>query len=159
LAFGPNCRYGQIVKNYRNADQPGRYAPPEMVQAERRTIFGNMNAGEICTSHVEPNNLTIRHFMKRFTRLSVGFSKKLEHLADAVAIHIAYHNFVWRSRYDDNSGKRGRRRPCWQGSPAGFGASKIRPGMSRGGISRKLFQKVPLRAVGVRLPPGGPTVP
>jgi hypothetical protein len=57
------------------------------------------------------HNLTIRHFMKRFTRLSVGFSKTLEHLANAVAIHMAYHNFVWRSRYDDNSGKRGRLRP------------------------------------------------
>jgi hypothetical protein len=51
---------------------------------------------EICTSHVECNNLTIRTFMRRFTRLSVAFSKKLECLAAAVALHIAYYNFCRR---------------------------------------------------------------
>jgi hypothetical protein len=50
----------------------------------------------ICTSHVERNNLTIRHFIKRFTRftrLTLCFSKKLENLAAAVALHVAYYNF------------------------------------------------------------------
>lgn len=45
--------------------------------------------------------------MKRFTRLSAGFSKKLNNLKAAVSIYMAYHNFVWRCRYPDNSGKRG----------------------------------------------------
>ena len=51
----------------------------------------------ICTSHVERNNLTIRTFMKRFARLSLGFSKKLENLAARTALHMAYYNFVWRA--------------------------------------------------------------
>lgn len=47
----------------------------------------------ICTSHVERNNLTIRLFIRRFTRLTLGFSKKVENLAAAVALHIAHFNF------------------------------------------------------------------
>ena len=47
----------------------------------------------ICTSHVERNNLTIRTFMRRFTRLSLGFSKKLENLVAATTLYIAHYNF------------------------------------------------------------------
>ena len=52
LAFGPYAKYGQIIKDYRNADQPGRYAPPEMVGTERKGIFGIREDEErsICTS-------------------------------------------------------------------------------------------------------------
>ncbi len=100
LAFGPYAKYGQIIKDYRNADQPGRYAPPEMVATERKGIFGINEYEErsICTSHVERHNLTIRTLMKRFTRLSLGFSKKLENLEAACAMFLAYYNFVWRTR-------------------------------------------------------------
>ena len=75
LAFGPYAKYGQTIKDYRNADQPGRYAPPEMVGTERKGIFGIREDEErsICTSHAERHNLTIRTPMKRFTRLSLGF--------------------------------------------------------------------------------------
>ena len=95
LAFGPYAKYGQIIKDYRNADQPGRYAPPEMVGTERKGIFGINEQEErtICTSHVERHNLTIRTLMKRFTRLSLGFSKKLENLEAACAMFLAYYNF------------------------------------------------------------------
>jgi hypothetical protein len=103
LAFGPYAKYGQLIKDYRNADQPGRYAPPEMVGTERKGIFGirEDECRSICTSHVERHNLTIRTLMKRFTRLSLGFSKKLENLEAAVAIFMAYYNFVWRTRDAD----------------------------------------------------------
>jgi len=104
LAFGPYAKYGQIIKDYRNADQPGRYAPPEMIGTERKGIFG-MNEQEewsICTSHVERHNLTIRTLMKRFTRLSLGFSKKLENLEAACAVFLAYYNFCWRTRLPEN---------------------------------------------------------
>ncbi len=99
LAFGPYAKYGQIIKDYRNADQPGRYAAPEMVGTERKGIFGINESEErsICTSHVERHNLTIRTLMKRFTRLSLGFSKKLANLEAAVAIFLAYYNFCWRT--------------------------------------------------------------
>jgi IS1 family transposase len=101
LAFGPYAKYGTIKKDYRNATQPGRYAPPEMVGTERKGIFGIREDEErsICTSHVERHNLTIRTLMKRFTRLSLGFSKKLENLEAACAMFLAYYNFVWRT-YD-----------------------------------------------------------
>ena len=49
-------------------------------------------------NHVERNNLTIRTFMKRFTRLALGFSKKFENLEAAVALHMAYYNFCWKPR-------------------------------------------------------------
>jgi hypothetical protein len=55
---------------------------------------------------VERNNLTIRTFLRRFTRLTVGFSKKLENLTAAVAMHIANYNFVWRLCEKGTSGKR-----------------------------------------------------
>ncbi len=85
---------------------PGRYAPPELVSADRRVIFGDIDPFSICTSHVERNNLTIRTFMRRFTRLSLGFSKKLENLAAATALHVAYFNFCWEMRQNEGPGKR-----------------------------------------------------
>ncbi len=92
LAFGPNVRYGSIVKEFRNANRP--YVPSEIVGSKRRAIF-NLEGRErsICTSHVERSNLTIRTFIRRFTRLTLGFSKKLENLGAAVALHVAHYNF------------------------------------------------------------------
>ena len=113
LAFGPYVRYGQIIKNYRNADRrPGNYSPSEMVGSERRGIFGirPRELRTICTSHVERHNLTIRTFMKRFNRLSLGFSKKLDNLAGAVAMYIAYYNYCWRPRHPDRTRQTGRLR-------------------------------------------------
>ena len=71
-----------------------------MVGTERKGIFGITEQEErsICTSHVERHNLTIRTLMKRFTRLSLGFSKKLANLEAACAMFLAYYNFVWRTR-------------------------------------------------------------
>ena len=65
----------------------------------------------ICTSHCERANGTCRLFLKRLNRLTYCFNKKLQNLEDAVALHLAHHNFVWRSRHPDHSGKRGRLRP------------------------------------------------
>lgn len=109
LAFGPYVRYGQIIKDYRNADRrPGNYSPSEMVGTERRGIFRirHDELRTICTSHVERHNLTIRTFMKRFARLSLGFSKKLENLAAAVAMYLAYYNYCWRPRHPGTSGRK-----------------------------------------------------
>jgi IS1 family transposase len=98
LAFGGHVKYGQIIKDYRNATMV--YTPSEMVGADRKGIFGIRESEErtICTSHVERHNLTIRTLMKRFTRLSLGFSKKLENLEAACAVFLAYYNWCWRTR-------------------------------------------------------------
>lgn len=111
LAFGPYAKYGQIIKEYRNAHLP--YTPSEMVAADRRPVFRMQEheARTIATSHVERSNLTIRTFMRRFARLSLGFSKKLENLEAAAAIYIAHYNFVWRTRHNDQSGHPGKLRP------------------------------------------------
>jgi hypothetical protein len=66
------------------------------------------NAKTICTSHVERFNCTKRQFVKRFCRLTLAFSKKLDNLKAAVAMHLAYYNFVWRTRLP---GKMSKRRP------------------------------------------------
>jgi IS1 family transposase len=108
LAFGPYVKYGRAIKDYRNANVRGYFAPPEIVEIDRRPIFG-MTEGEavtICTSHVERHNLTIRTLMKRFTRLTLGFSKKLENQEAACAMFLAYYNFVWRTRDEEDGGVR-----------------------------------------------------
>jgi len=98
LAFGPYAKFGTIMKDYRNHELPGRYAPAEMVGTKRRGVFGIRESEErtICTSHIERHNLTVRTFMRRFARLALGFSKKIENLESAVALHMAYYNFCWR---------------------------------------------------------------
>lgn len=67
--------------------------------AERINVRGIENLRSICTSHVERVNLTVRTFMRRFTRLAMGFSKKLENLTAACAVQIAHYNFCWRPRH------------------------------------------------------------
>ncbi len=96
LAFGGHARYGVIIKQYRNANMD--YSPSEMVGTDRRPMTGELSPWAICTSHVERHNLTIRTLMKRFTRLSLGFSKKLENLEAACAMFLCFYNFVWRTR-------------------------------------------------------------
>ncbi len=116
-AFGSRAKFGQLIKSYSNSEQPGRYGPPAMIDADRRSVIGIDNLWTICTSHVERNNLTIRTFMKRFTRLSLGFSKKLDNLAAAVAIHVAHFNYCWRPR--ENKGGRHRLTPAMQAGLVG----------------------------------------
>jgi IS1 family transposase len=110
LAFGPFADHGVIIKEYKNAKMT--YSPSEMVGTKRKSIRGlKGNERTICTSYVERNNGTIRTFMKRFTRLTYAFSKKLDNHAAACAMFVAYYNFVWRTRHSDQSGKAGKLRP------------------------------------------------
>jgi IS1 family transposase len=92
-AFAGRADYGTIIKSYQETEQPGRYGPPTMIGTDRNVIEGTFDKRLICTSHVKRDNLTIRTFMKRFTRLALGFSKKLDNLAAAVALHFAHYNF------------------------------------------------------------------
>jgi IS1 family transposase len=94
-AFGAEVDYGQIVKFY-DAEPigPGRYAPPRVTGVERTVIAGRPEQAHISTSFVERQNLTMRMSMRRFTRLTNAFSKKLENLQAAVALHFAHYNLV-----------------------------------------------------------------
>lgn len=92
-AFAGRVSHGVLIKDYRNAEQPGRYGPPEMIGAQRRVISGDIDEWDVCTSHVERVNLTVRTFLKRFTRLALGFSKKLENLDACVSLFAAHYNF------------------------------------------------------------------
>jgi IS1 family transposase len=94
LAFADTVRHGVlIIKDYAPSDQPGRYGPPELVGETRIARDGELRDSTICTSHVERHNLSIRTFMRRFTRLALGFSKKLPNLAAATALYVAHYNF------------------------------------------------------------------
>src|SRR5271156_4050816 len=94
-AFGADVDYGQQIKYY-DAEPvgAGRYSPPKVTYSERRTIAGTPDPDHISTSYIERQNLTMRMSMRRFTRLTNAFSKKLENLKAAVAVHFAYYNFV-----------------------------------------------------------------
>ncbi len=73
---------------------PGRYSPPRVAEVISTTIKGNPDERHISTSFVERQNLTVRMQIRRFTRLTNGFSKKLENLKAALAWHFAHYNFV-----------------------------------------------------------------
>jgi IS1 family transposase len=95
VAFGANVDYAQIVKSYEAEPiGPGRYSPPKVISVLKEYIMGNPDFSKICTSFVERQNLTVRMQMRRFTRLTNAFSKKLENLKAAVALHFAHYNFV-----------------------------------------------------------------
>ena len=71
----------------------GRYAPPRVSAVVSTVVCGNPEPRKISTSYVERQNLTMRMSMRRLTRLTNAFSKKLENLKAAVALHFAYYNF------------------------------------------------------------------
>jgi len=90
--FGSDVDYGRIVKHYEATPVgPGRYSPPKVASTTREQIMGTPE--HICTSHVERQNLTMRMSMRRFTRLTNAFSKKLDNLKAAVSLHFAHYNF------------------------------------------------------------------
>ena len=99
-AFGGAVDYAMLVKIYDNDAVPSspqrRYSPGKFVTCEKVPIQGAPEEEKISTSFVERQNLTMRMKMRRFTRLTNGFSKKVENHAAAVSIHFAHYNFVRR---------------------------------------------------------------
>lgn len=94
-AFGADIDYSMLIKLY-GSDPEGekRYSPSKIIGIEEKRIAGNPDPKHISTSYVERQNLTMRMSMRRFTRLTNGFSKKVENLAHAVSIHFMYYNFA-----------------------------------------------------------------
>lgn len=93
-AFGSEVDYATLVKTYATENPgPGRYSPPKISGIEITSISGNPKKERVCTSYVERNNLTMRLALKRLNRLTLAFSKKLENLKAAIALHFAYYNF------------------------------------------------------------------
>jgi hypothetical protein len=94
-AFGAEIDYAMLVKLY-GADVQGdtRYSPAACLGAKAETITGRPERKHVSTSYVERQNLTMRLCMRRFTRLTNGFSKKLENHIAAVSLHCMFYNFV-----------------------------------------------------------------
>jgi IS1 family transposase len=93
-AFGAAADYARLVKIYGSSTDPQkRYSPAECVGCRRQKATGKPDDQHICTSFVERQNLTMRMSMRRFTRLTNGFSKKIENHAHAVALHFLHNNF------------------------------------------------------------------
>ncbi|HEV3111339.1 MAG TPA: hypothetical protein VGY99_12675 [Candidatus Binataceae bacterium] len=95
-AFDRNVDYAQIIKIFASELNVGRgrYSPPSMVECQKDDLIGQPHPEHISTSYVERQNLTMRMSMRRFTRLTNGFSKKRVNHAAAVGLHFAYYNLV-----------------------------------------------------------------
>jgi IS1 family transposase len=99
MNFGADVDFAQIVKTYIHEDSANaerKYSASEIVLTEKKSVTGLPNMRLASTSHVERLNGTTRHHMRRLTRLTYAFSKKLENFEAAVGLHFAYYNFVKR---------------------------------------------------------------
>jgi IS1 family transposase len=97
-AFGNDVDFAQIIKTYgrQEVSNNRRYSAPDFVSSEKIVVIGNPDNDLISTSYVERLNATTRLHMRRLTRLTLAFSKKLDNFEAAVGLHFAYYNFVKR---------------------------------------------------------------
>jgi IS1 family transposase len=97
-SFGSEIDYAQLIKLYGRPGQTvgneARYSPPVCIGARKKKRCGNPNMDFVSTSIVERQNLTMRMNIRRFTRLTNGYSKKMENHKAAIALHFMYYNFA-----------------------------------------------------------------
>ena len=94
MSLGTRVDFAQLIKVYRATPEgERRYSPAEVVSTEVVPVIGQPDPKKICTSHVERQNLTMRMQIRRFTRLTNGFSKKVGNHLAALALYFAYYNF------------------------------------------------------------------
>ncbi len=94
-AFKQEIDYAVLMKKYGTSKLgEGRYSPAECVGCEKQPKIGNPDPAHINTSYIERQNLTMRMQMRRFTRLTNAFSKKIENHIASLAIHYMHYNFV-----------------------------------------------------------------
>jgi IS1 family transposase len=94
-AFGSNIDYSMLIKIYgADGGEEKRYSPAECLGCKKEAISGAPDPKYVSTSYVERQNLTMRMSMRRFTRLTNGFSKKIENHVAALAVYFMYYNFA-----------------------------------------------------------------
>ena len=95
-AFGNDIDFAQLVKIYGDAPEAmkGKYSPAECTGTRKMRITGKPDMKQVSTSYVERQNLNLRMHMRRFTRLTNAFSKKIENHGHAFALNAMYYNFV-----------------------------------------------------------------
>ena len=93
-AFRGEVDYAQLVKIYGDTSEgQKRYSPADCLGCERKAIVGDPDPKHVSTSYIERQNLTMRMSMRRFNRLTNGFSKKIENHVATIAIHVVYYNY------------------------------------------------------------------